>query len=245
LGVGKTTTNDLVLIECGRNTLSVEYNTAVVKYWTKILHMSNERYPKKCYQQLKAHADMGRTNWASGIRNLLFNLGFGNVWHAQDQVNDVKLFLFDLKNRLIDIDFQNLNSRITDKSYIYFNYSNVDFYPSTNVAPYIAITHEYGIRRIFTLLRTHSLPIKSNLLRWNIVDNNLCDTCNGIFVENEFHILFRCSKYKNSRAKYIPKSFLSSPNMQTLHRLLSTNDITIVKSIVIFINEILRDKGTK
>ena len=91
---------------------------------------------------------MGRTNWASCIRNLLFNLGFGNVWHAQEQVNDVKLFLFDLKNRLIDIDFQNLNSRITDKSYIYFNYNNVDFYPSTNVAPYIASVDEISDRRL-------------------------------------------------------------------------------------------------
>ena len=204
--------------------------------------MENERYPKRCYQQLKAHAEMGRTNWASCIRNLLFNLGFGNVWHAQEQINDVKLFLFDVKNRLINIDLQNLNSRINDKSDIYFNYSDVDFYPSSIVAPYMAITHEYSIRRVFTLLRTHSLPIKSNLLRWNIVNNNLCDTCNGTYVENEFHILFRCSKYKTLRDKYIPSFFMSSPNMHTLHRLLAVNDKTVVKNIVTFINEILRDK---
>ena len=74
--------------------------------------MAEERYPRKCYQQLKAHAEMGRTNWASAVRNLLFTLGFGQVWTAQEQLSDVKLFLYDVKQRLMDIDMQNLNSRI-------------------------------------------------------------------------------------------------------------------------------------
>ena len=82
LGVGKTTPNDLVLVECGRHSLSVDYNLSVVKYWTKVIHMSEDRYPRKCYQQLKAHADIGRTNLASCIKNLLLTLGFGNVWHV-------------------------------------------------------------------------------------------------------------------------------------------------------------------
>ena len=137
LGVGKTTSNDLALVECGRYSLSVEYNLTAVKYWTKLIYMNDERYPKKCYQQLKAHSDMGRTNWVSGIRNLLFSLGYGQVWIDQEQLSDVKLLLYDVKQRLIDIDLQNLNSRIKNKSEIYFNYNSINFYPSTNVVPYI------------------------------------------------------------------------------------------------------------
>ena len=57
--------------------------------------MSHDRYPQKCYQQLKAHAEMGRINWASSVMKLLFTLGFGHVWNAQDQLGDVKLFLSD------------------------------------------------------------------------------------------------------------------------------------------------------
>ena len=93
------------------------------------------------------------------------------------------------------------------------------------------------------MLRTHSLPIKSNLLRWNIVNNNLCELCDGIFVENEFHILFRCSKYREERIKYIPETFRLDPNMQTLHDILTTNDRILMINIVSFLKEILRDRG--
>ena len=242
LGVGKTTPNDLALIECGRHSLTVDYNTSAVKYWTKLLHMSDLRYPRKCYLQLKAHADMGRVNWVSHIKNFLFTLGFGNIWHAQEQLRDVKLFLFDLKERLKDIDLQNLNSRITEKANIYINYSNEDFYPSTIVAPYIALNHEYSSRRIFTLLRTHSLPIKSNLLRWNISNNNLCELCNGVFVENEFHVLFRCSAYMKLRHKFLPHSFLFEPSMQKLYQLMSTQNAQIVKNVIDFIVQALKER---
>ena len=242
LGLGKTTPNDLVLVECGRHSLSVDYNTSVIKYWTKLLHMSHDLYPQKCYQQLKAHAEMGRINWASSVMKLLFTLGFGHVWNAQDQLGDVKLFLSDFKKRLGDIDIQNLNSRIREKSHIYLNYNNVDFYPPTIVKPYVSLMHCYSSRRVFALLRTHSLPIKNNLLRWNIVNNNLCEGCNGIFVENEFHILFRCSKYEDKRNKYIPECFSKRPNMTTLQRLLTTNDDMVIRNVVIFLNEILRER---
>ena len=128
--------------------------------------MSEERYSKKCYLQLKSHADMGRTNWASLVKNLLYTLGFGYVWQAQEQLGDAKLFLFDVKNRLKDINMQTIHSRIREKSKIYLNYCRIDFYPSTIASSYITtLLYSYSKRRIFTLLRTHSLPIKSNLLR--------------------------------------------------------------------------------
>ena len=105
------------------------------------------------------------------------------------------------------------------------------------------LTFENINRRLFTLFRTHSLPIKNNLLRWNIANNNLCEMCNGIFVENEFHILFRCSKYKNIREKFIPVNLRSNPNIQTLHTILATSDTSLIKkNIVRFLNEILRER---
>ena len=66
--------------------------------------------------------------------------------------------------------------------------------------------------------------------------------CDGVFVENEFHILFRCSKYAAVRNRYIPESFRSDPNMQTLHDILTTNDRVLMINIVSFLKEILRDR---
>ena len=66
--------------------------------------------------------------------------------------------------------------------------------------------------------------------------------CNGVFVENEFHILFRCSKYLAVRNRYIPEYFRSDPNMQSLHSILTTNDRVLMINIVSFLKEILRDR---
>ena len=34
------------------------------------------------------------------------------------------------------------------------------------------------------------------MLQLDMVSNNLCEKCTGVFVENEFHLLFRCNDYK-------------------------------------------------
>ena len=115
--------------------------------------MSNDRYPNKCYKQMKALNDMGRTNWTSDIKKFLFTLGFGNVWQYQDNLSDVKRFLYDLKNRLIDVNMQNLHSKLKEKSEVYYIYSTDHFYPSTDMAPYIKLPINYRKRRLFSLLR--------------------------------------------------------------------------------------------
>ena len=72
-------------------------------------------------------------------------------------------------------------------------YRNNNFYPSTIIAPYyIKLLLKYGKRPLLSLLRTHSLPIKNNLLQMNTVSNNLCEKYTGTYVENEFHLFLRC-----------------------------------------------------
>ena len=90
LGVGKTTPNDLVLLDCGRRSLSIDYNISIIKYWTKLIHMSVDRYPRKCYEQMIRHADIGRKNWVSKLKNVLYIFGFGNVREEQQHLSDMK-----------------------------------------------------------------------------------------------------------------------------------------------------------
>lgn len=244
LGVGKTTPNDLAMLECGRYSLSIDYNLAAIKYWTKLVHMSIDRYPKKCYEQLKQHEAMGRKNWVTSMKNVLFMLGFGNVWQDQCNLCDVKLFLMDIKSRIKDINMQEFHSRIKDKSDIYLNFRDIDFYPSIECMPYLNLTLNFSRRRTFTLLRTHSLPIKNNLFRWNIVNNNLCEKCQteGVYVENEFHVLFRCKAYADLRQNFLPITFTDEPTLEKLHQLLSTRDFNLITCTSDFIINALKDR---
>jgi len=84
LGVGSKTTTAAVLGECGRFPLFVMNAFRCIKYWCKLLCMSNHRYPYKCYKTLYALDNQGHITWVSHIKNLLFNYGFGIVWITQD-----------------------------------------------------------------------------------------------------------------------------------------------------------------
>lgn len=54
----------------------------------KLLQMDNKRYPKSCFEMLRALDDVGRENRASSIRVLLYRYGFVYIGVAQE-VGDI------------------------------------------------------------------------------------------------------------------------------------------------------------
>ena len=70
----------VALGECGRYPLFIDYHFYCIKYWCKLLVMSNRRYPRNCYLMLNSLDDAGRRNWVTYIKNILFMHGFVHVW---------------------------------------------------------------------------------------------------------------------------------------------------------------------
>ena len=77
--------------------------------------MPENRYPRNCYLMLKQHDSLGRNNWASAIKNLLYSYGFGFVWLNQT-VGDIWSVLHHFKQRLIDCKLQNWRHQINYSS---------------------------------------------------------------------------------------------------------------------------------
>ena len=75
--------------------------------------MPNSRYPKHCYIMLKNLDEAGRTTWASHIKSLIFEHGFGYAWIAQE-IGDIDFFLKLFKRRLKDISFQKWLSKVQE-----------------------------------------------------------------------------------------------------------------------------------
>ena len=55
LGVNKSVNDSIVLGECGRLPLCIEHHVKCVKYWCKLISMTDDRYPRNCYIMLKRH----------------------------------------------------------------------------------------------------------------------------------------------------------------------------------------------
>ena len=49
-------------------TVSYIYFTKCIKYWCKLLQMSDTRYPKSCNKMLMLHDNIGRTNWVTVLQ---------------------------------------------------------------------------------------------------------------------------------------------------------------------------------
>ena len=94
------TSNAFVYGECGRLPLCITYMTRCIKFWLKVVRMDRSRYPLRCFLMLKGQNDIGRINWVTQIKSLLFRFGFGYVWIAQN-VGNLNSFIQVFKQRII------------------------------------------------------------------------------------------------------------------------------------------------
>ena len=153
LGLNKSTNNAIVLGECGRLPLCISYMSNCIKYWCKLLHMPNSRYPKQCYVMLKRQDESGRTNWASKVKELLFKYGFGFAWISQE-IGNVPNFINIFRQRLIDNCSQEWHDSINTSSrchhYKYFK-------SQLNVERYITLDMPYRFKKAFSKFRCFNL----------------------------------------------------------------------------------------
>ena len=185
--------------------------------------------------QLHLHDSRGRTNWASTVRKLLCSLGFGYVWLSQ-QIGDVKLFTAQVRDRLVSISTQELNAQCN----LYFP-AYLDYHPTPFAAPYLSVLPNYDIRRFFALLHCNSLPVKNNLIRLKMVENNICTHCHEI--ENEYHVLFECHAYDALRHHFIPSKFICRhPSPNKFIELLNSDDSKLIISVAHYFRTALKER---
>ena len=104
--LGTNTADCLALGECGRLPLATTYMLRCLKYWVKLLRVEASRYPKQSYIMLKRLDEIGKSTWATNIKNLLFSLGFGYALVSQD-VGNIEYFSFLISETLKDCCLQN------------------------------------------------------------------------------------------------------------------------------------------
>ena len=62
------------------------------------------------------------------------------------------------------------------------------------------------------------------------------------YVENEYHVLFRCTAYRTAREKCLPSNLVMNPNLNKLYSLLATSNEDTINSTISFLQEILKDR---
>ena len=229
--------NVFVYGECGRLPLCTFYMAQCIKYWVKLLHTDPNRYPRQCYNMLKGLDELGRKTWAGSIKLLLFSLGFGFVWIAQD-VGDSNQFMNIIKIRLKDIYSQKWHDSLinTSKADTYKCYKSL-----LTPEKYLSINLQYLYKQALAKFRTstHDLMIEKG--RHIGLDRNYryCHycRCKGISViESEFHFLCECSASNDVRENIFGSILPNHIDQNFFYQIMSTENPAIIRKLAKFIH---------
>ena len=243
LAVKQCTQNDFIYGETGRMPLQLRRYFHIIKYWFKVISSANHKYIKATYDmQLRDLNNLPhKSNWASEVRNLLFSLGFNEVWYNQSVGNET-LFLFLFKQRLRDTFVQEWNARLQESSRaIFYRHFN-----NFNYKAYLDMLDSDLLRHSLTRLRTSSHRLEVEVGRWVKpervpFEHRMCTTCN--LLEDEYHFVIECQRYNDLRRKYIRPSFYVRPNMFKFLELLQSTNVSIVKNLALFVYKAFKERN--
>ncbi len=223
LGVGVNTPTPAVLGECGRDRMYISCVIKCVKYWLKLISLPVETLLGASYSFLYNQCLLGKTNWASKIRDILFRHGFGWVWENQ-KVEDEALFVKMFSERLKDCEIQLWSTDVQNMSKLR---TYMLFKETREAELYLYLCMPRKLRTALARFRTgsHCLEIEVGRHKSLSIEDRLCRICgesiNSIAVEDEYHVLFHCVGYNEIRNMYVSKE-TAVPNVH--------NFITILKN---------------
>ena len=231
--VKQNTCNVVALGDCCRFPLFIESFKRCIKYWFKILKMSEERYVKKCYVMMLNDDVNGKTNWVTKLKFVLRSNGFGNVWENQGVANEsyfIKAFVLRLKDQYMHE--WNDTIALSTKLSTYKQFKSCFAYER-----YLDILNIRKFRFIYASFRASSHDLEIERGRYRNIERNqrLCIFCEDNVVEDEFHFLLCCEKYKDLRKLYIPAKYFNYPTRHKFIILMANENKTLIKSVATFL----------
>jgi hypothetical protein len=233
LRVGMRTPNDLVYYELDRYPILITFAVSCVRYWLKLLHMKENRLPRKSYLMLCNLDAKGKCNWVTKVRECLFVNGFGLVWMNQG-VGSINAFIRVFKQRLIDCQWQNVRAHINEserfEKYSLFSGSRHE------VPTYLMIDVDRHIKFIVTKFRFGISDLGIHFYRYRNCNaaNLICPLCH-LDEENELHFVLCCPQLKELRKELIPQKFYRVPNLFHFSLLMATTNPKLTRNLCIFL----------
>ena len=229
--VKKSTTNYMVYFELGRVPLYIQRYCRMIKYWCKLLKTDN-CILQNCYNEMYESSHVkpnDKLNWSCKIRDLLCNYGFNYVWLTQNVINE-DVFISEFKQRVTDRFICEATSFFEEspKSHFYrYMYDNhgLHFYLSKPV--------NYRYKQFISKCRLHAHNLNIETGSYFNVDRNerKCNMCDSNSIEDEYHFILECVKYKDIRIKYIKSYYWRRPSVYKLIQLLSVHNIKELNNI--------------
>ncbi len=180
--------------------------------------------------------EVGRNNWASNIRKLLFTNGFGHAWINQGVGNELN-FINMFKQRIKDCCFQNWTAKleVSSKSDTYRGYKSL-----LNVEKYLCIDISDKLRRVLARFRCscHNLQIEKG--RHTYIDREfryctLCEKDQIFVIESEIHFLLECKSYDVLREIYFLDHWLNFKTRDNFNSIMTCTEESAIFRLAKFL----------
>ena len=137
-----------------------------------------------------------------GIKLILHEYGFANYWNTE-YVGNVEQFKKQIFQVMTDKDKQNLRAALP-KSSMYNIY--VNFKENCSLEPYLIKIINYRYRKALSKfrLRSNKLNVVTGCYKNIVLAERICKCCDLHQVEDEYHVLFHCTLYKDLRRNHFP-----------------------------------------
>ena len=211
LGVTPRTPSTMVQSELNRHPIIIDAKIRAVKYWAKIIQLSENRLPRQAYErELKETNKVD--NWAFKIKEMLMTNGYGYVWENGGTFF-MKSFLKSLKQRLVDQFWQDAHSKIQERDR-FDMYRTIKFdHNREHYATTIEITK---FRKAFARLRMGIIDIRYNERFLRPLSSRYCTLCLPQKIDNEFHFLLECPRFTELRHKYLLRCWITKNNLTVI-----------------------------
>ena len=240
LGVRRSTNLTALYGELGRVPMAITRKIIMIKYWIKILKQNNNALVKNAYLMLKSDADRNINyhgkNWAYQIKSILQRHGLEYIWNQQ---SEIEIPFYTIKQRIIDMYCQKWYTEINNssrlESYCLFKH---DF----KQEKYLDVILENKYKVALSRFRTSSHDLRIETGRYDDIDREQrrCKSCNMVKIEDEFHFLLVCPKYRELRSKYFKRYFCHWPTINKFETLMSSSSNKLLNNLAKYIYSALK-----
>ena len=220
LGTGKYTPNAAVYGEMGWQPTNIKQWKSVCIYWNRMVHMDISRINKRVFLWSDRNAGRGCKNHNFQIKDQFKKLGLETFADTNgsfsrngiiSKVEEAQTFDFvaDWSNNVNSESSRSGNGRNKLRTYRRFK-------SEYKVEKYCKLLLPYSHRSAFAKFRCGVAPIRIETGRYEnlAVSQRLCHVCNT--VEDELHVILKCSLYNDLRALLFSRADLILPNFNDL-----------------------------
>ena len=222
----------------GIRPMKVLRNIQILKYWVKIVHGKKNRCILLTAIDWVLYNDAinlpSKANWATQVRDILFHLGFGEAWYAQN-VGDIAAFVYLFK-RVYDNYQQDWCGSLNDLSKA-IKYRAIRTGLETRPYPskVFCASHLRALVRLIT--SSHRLWVETGNWKRLLTPyiERQCVLCNKNDIKDEYHFTLIFPLYKDISRNLISLHHRKHPSMFKFTHLVNCPQDDMIKKLAKYV----------